>query len=243
MLGLLVIIVISWILLYFIEKKNIGALGIIPNRKYTVQFIIGLVFIILVSLIKIYTEHYILDVNWQLNEKINYSMIFKALIYHLKSALTEDLLFRGALLYILIHKLGAKWAILISAIFFGVYHIFSFEMLGERIIPIIYIILITGTTGYVWAYTFHKTKSVFMGLGFHLGSNLVMSFFYPSNPYGELLFTELSRSNFTSEWNNLWFLLFNGLFPSIITYTFVKIIFHFNTSNSKQSKKHEINSN
>ena len=66
-------------------------------------------------------------------------------------------------------KIGAKKAILISAIVFGVYHIFSYGMTGDKIIPILYVTLITGFTGYVWAYTFYKTKSVMLALGFHLG--------------------------------------------------------------------------
>lgn len=43
MLGLLVIIVVSWVLLHFIEKRNIEALGIIPYGKRIIQFLIGLI--------------------------------------------------------------------------------------------------------------------------------------------------------------------------------------------------------
>ena len=100
-------------------------------------------------------------------------------------------------------------------------------MTGDRIVPMLYVILITGFAGYVWAYTFYKTKSIMLALGFHLGSNLVMSFFYPSQPFGELVFTELSRINISSEWNALFFSLFYGLFPSIMTYAFVKILLRF----------------
>jgi len=239
MLGLLVIIVISWVLLYYIEKKNIEVLGLIPNGKRIIQFAVGIVFIMLVSLINIYVESYILDVNWKLNSKINYTLIFDSFIYHLRSALTEDLVFRGALLYILISKLGAKWAIFISTICFGIYHVFSYGMTAERIVPIVYVVLITGVTGYVWAYTFYKTKSIILGLGFHLGINLIMTFFYSSQPYGELIFTELSRNNFTSKWNELYFLLFKGLFPSIMTYPFVKVLFHFNTSIVQQKNNND----
>jgi len=239
MLGLLVIIVISWILLYFIEKKNIEVLGFIPCGKRIIQFVIGLGFIVFINLIRIYIEQILLDVDWKLNTKINYSLIFDSFIYHIRSALTEDLVFRGALLYILISKLGAKRAILISAFFFGIYHVFSYGMTSERIVPIVYVILVTGVTGYVWAYTFYKSKSILLGLGFHLGYNLTMSFFYSSQPYGELIFTELSRTNFTSEWNELYFLLFNGLFPSIMTYIFVKALFHFNTSIVQQQNNND----
>ena len=227
MVGLLVIIVVSWVLLYFIEKENIEALGIIPYGKRIMQFLIGLSFMALINLLVIYIESIILTVDWELKSSVNYDLIFKSFIYHLKSALTEDLVFRGAILYILISKIGAKWAILISAFCFGIHHVFSYGMTGDRIVPILYVILITGFTGYVWAYTFHKTKSIMMPLGFHLGYNLVMTFFYTSQPYGELIFTELSRVNL-SEWNGLYFSLFKGLFPSIVTLVFVKLWLRLN---------------
>ncbi|WP_347174180.1 CPBP family intramembrane glutamic endopeptidase [Polaribacter uvawellassae] len=227
MLGLLVIIVVSWLLLHFIEKKNIAVLGIIPNRKRTTQFFIGFVFTILLCLLTIYIETLVLSVKWQLNSVIHYQTILNALVYHLRSALTEDLVFRGAILYILIRKVGIQKAILISALCFGIYHVFSYGMLGGRIISILYVILITGFTGYVWAYTFAKTNSILMPLGFHLGWNLLLAFFMQSQPYGELLFTETSRIQL-SEWNGLYFSLFKGLFPSFITFIFVKQYLRYN---------------
>jgi len=226
MIGLLVIIVVSWVLLYFIEKKNLLVLGIIPNQKRIIQFLIGFLFIVLINLLSIYIETLVMSVNWKF-KSINYGLIYKAIIYHLKSALTEDLVFRGAILYILISKIGAKRAILLSAFFFGIYHVFSYGMIGNKIIPILYVILVTGFTGYVWAYTFEKTKSILLGLGLHLGYNLVMTCFFPLQPYGEIMFTETSRVNL-SEWNELYFALFKGLFPSVVTLIFLKFLLKSN---------------
>ena len=56
MLGLLVIIIVSWLLLHFIEKKNIEVLGIIPTGKRIAQFFIGMIFIMLINTINIYIE-------------------------------------------------------------------------------------------------------------------------------------------------------------------------------------------
>lgn len=235
MLGLLVIIVVSWVLLHFIEKKNIDALGIIPNSKRLSHFFIGFAFITVIGFLNIYVETLILSVEWQLESAINYQSILDALGYHLRSALTEDLVFRGAILYILIQRLGLQKAILISAFFFGIYHVFSYGMLGGSIVPIIYIILVTGATGYVWAYTFAKTNSIMMPLGFHLGWNFIISLFFTSQPYGELVFTELSRVNL-SEWNGLYFSIFKGLFPPLITLLFVKLLLKSNFKFLKTSK-------
>lgn len=232
MLGLLVIIVASWVLLHFIEKKNIEVLGVIPNKKRSTQFLIGFIFIVLICLLSIYIESFVLNVEWKKNDSINYTDIFNSFFYHFRSALTEDLVFRGAILYILISKLGAKKAILISALCFGVYHVFSYGMTGGKIIPILYVILITGFTGYVWAYTFHKTKSIMMGLGFHIGYNFLMAMFYESPPTGELIFQEISKISLR-DWNWLFYNLAKGLFPSILTLVFVKQYLKY-TSNKKE---------
>lgn len=223
MLGLLIILVISWALLRFVEKKNIDVLGVIPYPKRLTQFILGFIFIVLVTLVNIGIETFVLKVKWELQSTFNYKLFFDAVVYHLKSALTEDLVFRGALLYILIHKLGAKWAILISALFFGVYHVFSYGMIGDRWIAVVYVILVTGFTGYVWAYTFYKTKSIMMGLGFHLGVNLINACFFESQPYGEIFFQKVSSIDI-NDWNWLFFNLFKGLLPSLATLVCLKLL-------------------
>ena len=215
MLGLLIIIVISWLLLHFFEHKSIDALGIIPSVNGAFQFFVGCMVISLIVLINIYVETRILNIDWEL-KAVSYGTLFNALWYHLKSALTEDLIFRGAILYILIKRIGAKWAILISALFFGMYHVFSYGMTGERLIPILYVILVTGFTGYVWAYSFYKTKSIMLGLGFHLGVNIINTFFFKSQPYGELMFKAISKVELR-DWDWLYFSLFKGLFPSVLT--------------------------
>ncbi len=85
----------------------------------------------------------------------------------------------------------------------------------------LYVTLITGFTGYVWAYTFHKTKSIMMGLGFHLGYNFLMALFYENQPYGQLIFQEVSKTSLAN-WNWLLYSIPKGLFPSLITFIFVK---------------------
>lgn len=232
MLGLLVIIVISWLLLRFIEKQNIEVLGVIPNKQRIIQFTLGFVFVVLICLLSIYIETLVLNVEWKVNDSFSMKSIFNSFVYHVRSALTEDLVFRGAILYILISRLGSKKGILISALCFGVYHVFSYGMTGERIIPILYVILVTGFVGYVWAYTFNKTKSIMMGLGFHIAYNFTMAMFYESPPVGELLMQEISKTSL-GDWNWLFYNLPKGLLPSVLTLVFVNQYLK-HTSNRKQ---------
>jgi membrane protease YdiL (CAAX protease family) len=232
MLGLLVILVVSWGLLYLFEKENINAIGIFPNAKRVIQFVIGMLFIMVVCLLNIAVETMILKVEWKLQHPINYTAIFEALIYHIKSALTEDLVFRGAILYILIKKIGAKWGIFLSALVFGIYHVFSYGIGTQSIVLIVYVVSITGFVGFVWAYAFHKTQSIYIGLGFHIGFNMMNTFFFQNQPYGELIFESVNQIKL-SEWHKLYFLIFKGLFPSIITFIGLKIWLRISNINTK----------
>lgn len=236
MLGLLIIIVISWALLRFIEKKNIDVLGIIPNLNRLGQLVLGFLIITLISLINIYIETQILNVEWK-SKAIDYSVFFNAFIYHLKSALTEDLIFRGAILYILIQRIGPVKAIWLSAIMFGVYHWFSYGIIEGRLILLAYVLVVTGFTGYVWAFTFYKTKSIMTGLGFHLGVNLINACFFESQPYGEIFFQKVSSID-VNDWNWLFFNLFKGLFPSLATLVCLKFLLNtklYSQTENKQS--------
>ena len=216
MIGLVVILLISWGLLYLFEKKNLSAIGLLPNGKRLLQFAMGIVLIVLICLILLGIETQVKSIEWQfLGFEIG--TMADAFIYHLRSALTEDLVFRGALLYILIQRLGIKWGLLISAICFGVYHVFSYGMLTERWILITYVIVITGFTGYVWAWAFYKTRSIYLGLGLHVGYNMIMSCFYESQPYGELLFTQLSSVDLVDPMAS-YYSIFRGLFPTALTW-------------------------
>ncbi len=150
MIGLLVLLVISWGLLFLFEKKNLNAIGVVPTFQRLIQFFVGFALIVVICLILIYIETWVKSVQWEFLGT-RYRVLYEAFVYHLRSALTEDLVFRGAALYILIQRLGARWAIWISAVCFGVYHVFSYGILEERWILIVYVVLVTGFAGYVWA--------------------------------------------------------------------------------------------
>jgi len=225
MIGLLVILVISGLLLHFFEKKNLEVLGVLPNKKRLKQFLFGLGLIISINLIAAGIGSLLKSIDWQYTGS-DFQTFLKAAYYHLRSALTEDLIFRGALLYILIQRLGAKWALIIAAICFGVYHVFSYDMNKSTIVPIIYVVMVTGFTGYVWAYIFYKTKSIALGLGLHFGYNLFMSCIYPSAPFGELLFRITDQLEL-SEWQQFYYALFTGFFPTVLTFVLIKVYFQY----------------
>lgn len=201
MLGIIVALAISWLLLFLIEKKSILSLGFLPIAKRLKQFFVGFLITALLCVIVQYSESLLKSSTWVLNENITSQIILKAFWWDLKSVLTEELIFRGAILYILIQKIGSNKAILISAIAFGIYHWFSFGVLGN-IVAMILVFIGTGLMGYAWAWAFAKTKSIMLPLGLHLGWNFIHNTIFSKGPLGELVLTS-QGGNELSDWTSL----------------------------------------
>ncbi len=186
MIGILVAITISWLLLFLIEKKNILALGFLPIVKRLQQFLIGFIITGILCVLVQYLESYLKSSEWVLNKNISGGIIFESFWWDVKSVLTEELIFRAALLYILIQKLGSSKSILISAIAFGIYHWFSYGVLGN-VMAMILVFIGTGLMGYAWAWAFSKTKSIMLPFGLHLGWNFVYNTIFSKGPLGDLI--------------------------------------------------------
>ena len=185
MLGILVLLALSWLLLFFIEKESLLALGFTPLWTRIKQFSLGLLFSAFICAVVSYTLSALKSETLAISSQFNIGLLLDSVWYDLKSVLTEELVFRGALLYILIKKLGEKKGVLISAIAFGVYHWFSFGAFGN-VVPMIYIFLLTGLMGLVWAYAFAKTKSIMFPFGLHLGWNVINNGLFSKCPLGEI---------------------------------------------------------
>lgn len=186
MIGILVIVAFSWLLLFLIEKENILVLGFLPISKRLKQFLTGFIIAGILCTFVQYLEAYLKSSSWVLNEKITRKIILESFWWDIKSVLTEELIFRGALLYILIQKIGTKKSILISAIAFGAYHWFSYGVLGN-IMAMILVFTGTGLMGYAWAWAFSKTKSIMLPFGLHLGWNFIYNTIFSKGPLGELV--------------------------------------------------------
>ena len=186
MIGILVAISISWLLLYLIEKKNIITLGLLPIGKRIKQFLIGFLITGILCVLVQYLESYLKSSTWILNKNITSGIVIKSFWWDFKSVLTEELIFRGALLYILIQKIGSKKSILISAIAFGIYHWFSYGVLGN-VMAMILVFIGTGLMGYAWAWAFSKTKSIMLPFGLHLGWNFIYNTIFSKGPLGALV--------------------------------------------------------
>ena len=186
MIGILVALAISWLLLFLIEKENILALGFLPIAKRLKQFLIGFLITGILCVLAQFLEVYLKSSTWILNENMTGEIILKSFWWDFKSVLTEELIFRGAILYILIQIVGSRKSILISAIAFGIYHWFSYGVLGN-VMAMILVFIGTGLMGYAWAWAFSKTKSIMLPFGLHLGWNFIYNTIFSNGPLGEVL--------------------------------------------------------
>jgi hypothetical protein len=201
MIGILAILAISWILLYSTEKKSILALGIYPISERLKQLGIGFLVTSLLCFSVQFLESILKSSDWSLNQGINANLILEMFVWDLKSVITEELIFRGAILYILIKKIGTLKGALISAIAFGIYHWFSFEIF-VNIVPMIIVFIGTGLMGYAWALAYSKTESIAMPIGFHLGWNFTFNTVFSNGPLGNGVLL-LESNKVISDWFSL----------------------------------------
>ena len=219
MIGIVVILVVSWLLLRYISSENLKALGPFPISKRFLQLGAGVLFAIVLNSLIIFTEAAIRNASWEL-QSVSWLEISKALFYHVKSVLTEDLLFRGALLYLLMTKLKPWIGMLVSAIAFGIYHWFSYGILDSSMIVLIYVFFTTGFMGWVWADAYRRTKSMALGFGLHIGWNITTAAFLIAQPYGELLLIA-SEGNTFSESTETLMVIVKGLLPPVLMLLYI----------------------
>jgi uncharacterized protein len=175
----------SWLLLR-LEGKSLDALGFNQPRRRFTEFGIGLLIMGAAAALQHQAYAFHFGVSWQLNPDTTGLRILESVRWVATSVLGEELLFRGYLLYLAIRFTGRLPGILISAAAFGIYHWFSFNVIGN--VPMmVFVFFFTGAFGFMAALAFQRTGSLAAPIGLHLGWNLVVISIYSSGPLGKLL--------------------------------------------------------
>jgi uncharacterized protein len=190
MIGIIVQLAISWLMVWLYEKGNLSCLGLMPTKKRLLDFTLFFFVTAACAVSGFLLKMGIAKQSWMLNPAINTGAILEGVWFTVKSVLFEEFIFRGVLLYILIKKLGATRAIIISAVAFGIYHWFSHELWGNPAQMAIEF-LMTGIMGLVLAYGYAKSFSLFIPIAIHLGWNIVQMVVFSGNTIGQQLFVEV----------------------------------------------------
>ncbi|NND10864.1 MAG: CPBP family intramembrane metalloprotease [Flavobacteriaceae bacterium] len=219
MLGVLVVFALSWLLLWLFRKEHITALGIIPNGRRLREFSVGLLLMAFFCAINLLGQSYFKEFSYARNPDYGFWESLNGVWWSFKAALFEELIFRGAILYLLIKKIGVNWSCIISAIAFGIYHWFSYEMFGRGVIPMIYVFLLTGAAGWMFAYAFARTRSLYAPLGLHFGWIVINIVVFSAGPLGNSLFVIEGDTIELGGWEQLLFFLWQTvIIPGSITW-------------------------
>jgi membrane protease YdiL (CAAX protease family) len=171
MIPALVALLLSWAILHFLEHKSLEALGFRPTRRRLrlagSGFLLTVVFMIGYNLIEAAGWHYTYRPDHDLSASWLVTTIWTVLV----SALFEELLFRGALLYILLRRVGSTKAVLISAIAFGLYH---WIIVGIHSLPQMLLLFVSmAWLGYALARSFVVSGSILVPFALHFAGNFV----------------------------------------------------------------------
>lgn len=116
MLQLIGLFAISWLIVWLFDKNDLSVLGLKPTKKrLKLCFYLFMVTAICCSTAFV-LKMYFAKEQYTINPKLTSSLIFSELWDNTRGVLTEELICRGVVLYVLIKKLGSKWAIINSAV-------------------------------------------------------------------------------------------------------------------------------
>ena len=223
MIGIAVVFLLTWLLLRYVVHEPISVLGVMPTKQRFQEFALGVLFLAVMAVINFLWQAAVKEITYEINPDFGFLDLLWGTFWIFRAVLFEELLFRGVLLYILIKHLGIIKACLISSVVFGIYHWFSYEVFGERLILMAYIFLVTGAGGWMFAYAFAKTKSLYAPTGLHMGWNLVTAIVFSSGPLGNQWLVEQGQAVQPSEWYTLVFFSLQAIVaPGLVTWYFHK---------------------
>ncbi len=182
MIGILVLLLLSWALLRW-RDMPFTALGIDKPRRRTVEFAAGFAFLGAVQAVRLLGWAALGEFRWE--PVPGYGLVELSVVMYplLKSVLFEELLFRGALLVLAIRALGEFRGIALNAVAFGVYHWFSYGILGQ-VMPMVWVFTLTASAGLLFAAAFARSGSIILPIGLHLGTNTITAAVFSQGPWG-----------------------------------------------------------
>ncbi len=223
MIGILIQLLLSALLLWWLEKQNLSVLGWKPSGQRIVQLLTG----IFLAIITAATFHLISGVltgtSWQKNPSFQYTNLFNGIWWMLRSVLYEELIFRGALFYIALKRLGITKGLCLSVIAFGIYHWFSFGAVGQPF-QMLFIFLITAAAGWMYSYSFIKTGSLYATIGLHFGWNITGSLLFSQGSIGKYILIPVKDVSFEQHElaSFLFMILYQMIIPALVTWLWLR---------------------
>lgn len=184
MVGIIVQLLLSYALMHFFDNRKLEVLGWMPNERRVTDFFIFLMVSMGTCALGFIFRIFFAQESWILNPAFDINLLLKGIWWNIKSVLFEELIFRGVLFYLLIKRLGKINALLISSVSFGIYHWFSFEILGN-IPAMVQVFITTSIVGFLYAWGYAKSGSLYATIAMHLGWNITQGFLFSSGSIGK----------------------------------------------------------
>ncbi len=220
MIGIVIQIAISWVLLRLFGRHNLSVLGLKPTKGRILNLTVGLLLAAFCCCIYQILTTSVVGNYWILNQKQTLCDTLLGAWWVLKSILFEELIFRGALLYIAIQTIGITKASFLSAICFGVYHWFSNNVWGNPTLMVI-IFGMTMIAGLMFAFAYAKTNSLYLPIGLHFGWNFCLIILFSNGPLGQQILIK-ANDNQPEGIISLLIFLFQVLALPLIAFGYIK---------------------
>jgi uncharacterized protein len=195
MIGIIVQLLISWILVWLYEKNNLRVLGLSVTKRRIKDLFLFLFVTAACCASGFLFKMYFGGIRWELNPVLSSGLIIEGIWWNIRSVFFEELIFRGAIFYILIQKLGIWKAILISSAAFGIYHWFSYGIIGN-IPQMIFVFFLTGIMGIVYAFGYARTMSLYIPVAIHFGWNFTHGFVFSEGSIGTGILRQTNNDAF-----------------------------------------------
>lgn len=188
MLQIIVLLAISWLLIWLFEKRGLSVLGLMPTKYRLKYFIILLIVSALLSATAFLLRMYFIKEAYTISSSLTTKSVLLETWYQFRTVFTEELLCRGALLYILIKKFRKTNAILMSSLIFALMHWLNAGVWGNWM-QMIMLFIFTFLMGLLLAYSYARTFSLLIPLAIHYGWNLTQNYIFSGTPTGDHIFT------------------------------------------------------
>jgi len=186
MLQLVALLALSWLLIWFFEKKNLSVLGLTPSPRRLKYFILLFLVSAALAASAFLLRMYFVREVYTVNPSMTFYSVVQETWYQFRTVLTEELLCRGAVLYILIKKAGRIKAVFISSVLFAVLHWFNAGVWGNPA-QMLMVFAFTFTMGLLLAYAYAQTFSLLIPFAIHFGWNLTQNYIFPETAAGKHL--------------------------------------------------------
>lgn len=187
MIQIVALLAISWLIIWLIERGNLSTLGFLPTFQTGKYFAILFIVSALVSATYFLLKMWLAKEVYILNDGLTFYSFFKESWYQIRTVLTEELICRGVILYLMIKKWGQRYAIIYSSILFAVLHGLNAGV-WDNVVNLVLVFVSTFSMGLLLAYAYARSRSILLPFGIHLGWNWVQNYVFPDNPMGSHVF-------------------------------------------------------